>query len=260
MVGGPSATVEPVDRCSLLPERRVCPECRASAPSPDARTCAAHGLYLLTAAALAKLDEAPLLGQILDGKYALVDLLGGGGYGSVYRGLQQPLGRDVAVKVLHGLALNLKLGRDRFEREALSLGRLSSQHTVRLVDVGITQSGPVGGRNLPYMVMEVIEGEDLEHRVRRCPLPPVEVLDLLDGVADSLSEAHSVGIIHRDLKPSNILMTRTHTGRTIPKVIDFGIARVEGATKSQTGFITGTAAYMSPEQARGESELGSGET
>lgn len=233
----------------------LCPDCRAPAAVPGARLCAAHGLYLLPEGALAKLDEAPLLGQILDGKYALVDLLGGGGYGSVYRGLQQPLGREVAVKVLHGLALNLKIGRDRFEREALSLARLGSPHTVRLIDFGITRDGPIGVRNLPYMAMELIEGEDLEHRLRRGPLPPAEVLDVLEGVADSLAEAHSVGIIHRDLKPSNVLLTRTHTGRVIPKVIDFGIARIEGANKSGTGFVTGTPAYMSPEQVRGESEL-----
>ncbi len=233
----------------------TCPECLAPAASPGARTCAVHGLYLVTPAALAKLDEAPLLGQILDGKYALIDHLGGGGYGSVYRALQQPLGREVAIKVLHGLALNLKLGRERFEREAVSLARLGSPHTVRLIDFGITREGPIGLRNLPYMAMEVIEGEDLEQRLRRGPLPPDEVLALLEGVSDSLSEAHSVGIVHRDLKPSNILMTRTHSGRVIPKVIDFGIARVEGGNKSQTGFVTGTPAYMAPEQVRGESDL-----
>ena len=233
----------------------TCPECRVPVASPTARTCPAHGLYLLDEAALSKLDEAPLLGQILDGKYALIDLLGGGGYGSVYRGLQQPLGREVAVKVLHGLALNLKLGRDRFEREALALARLKSENTVRLIDFGVNREGPMGVRNLPYMVMEVIEGVDLERRVQQGALPPAEVVELLEGIADSLSEAHAAGIVHRDLKPSNVLMTRTHTGRVVPKVIDFGIARIEGTNKSQTGFVTGTPSYMAPEQARGESDL-----
>jgi serine/threonine-protein kinase len=232
-----------------------CPECRAPAASPGARLCADHGLYLLTPEALAALDEAPLLGQILDGKYALVGLLGGGGYGSVCRGLQQPLGREVAVKVLHGLALSLKLGRDRFEREALALSRLSSPHTVRLIDFGITQTGPIGVRNLPYMVMELISGEDLERRLRRGPMHPDDLIEVLEGVADSLAEAHAAGIIHRDLKPSNVILTRSHTGRVVPKVIDFGIARIEGASKSQTGFVTGTPSYMAPEQVRGEAEL-----
>jgi len=214
--------------------------------------CAAHGLYVVTPAALEKLDEAPLLGQVLDAKYALIDLVGGGGYGSVYRGLQQPLGREVAVKILHGLALTMKIGRERFEREAQALARLGSTHTVRLIDYGITRDGPIGLRNLPYMVMELIDGEDLERRVARAPLTPTELLEVLDGVADSLDEAHAHGIVHRDLKPSNILMARTHTGKVVPKVIDFGIARVEGSNKSQTGFVTGTPAYMAPEQARGE--------
>ena len=220
-----------------------------------ARTCAVHGLYLLTPRALETLDEAPLLGQVLDGKYALVGLLGGGGYGSVYRGLQQPLGREVAVKVLHGLALSLKLGRDRFEREALALSRLSSPHTVRLIDFGITQSGPIGVRNLRYMVIELIEGEDLERRLHRGSLHPDDLLDILDGVADSLAEAHAAGTIRRDPKPSNVILTCNHTGRVVPKVIDFGIARIEGASKSQTGFVTGTPAYMAPEQVRGEADL-----
>jgi len=229
----------------------LCPECRAPA-AEGARVCAAHGLYVVTPAALEKLDEAPLLGQVLDAKYALIDLVGGGGYGSVYRGLQQPLGREVAVKILHGLALTMKIGRERFEREAQALARLGSTHTVRLIDYGITRDGPIGLRNLPYMVMELIDGEDLERRVARAPLTPTELLEVLDGVADSLDEAHAHGIVHRDLKASNILMALSHTGKVVPKVIDFGIARVEGSNKSQTGFVTGTPAYMAPEQARGE--------
>jgi serine/threonine protein kinase len=127
-----------------LPEPMRCPECRAT---PDARICATHGLYLLDAAAMAQLDQAPLLGQVLDDKYALIGLLGGGGYGSVYRGLQQPLGREVAVKVLHGLALTMKVARERFEREAQALSCLTSVHTVRLIDYGITREGQLGVRN-----------------------------------------------------------------------------------------------------------------
>lgn len=232
-----------------------CPECREPAASEDLRVCPDHRLYLLTAPALAKLDEAPLLGQVLDGKYALVDLLGGGGYGSVYRALQQPLGRDVAVKVLHGLALTLKIGRERFEREAQALARLTSSHTVRLIDYGITREGQLGVRNLPYMVMELIEGEDLERRLKRGTLTAEELLEVLEALADSLGEAHAHGIIHRDLKPSNVILARSRNGRSLPKVIDFGIARVEGSNQSQTGFVTGTPAYMAPEQARGEADL-----
>lgn len=238
-----------------LPEPMRCPECRAAPATPDARTCATHGLYLLDAKAMAQLDQAPLLGQVLDGKYALVGLVGGGGYGSVYRALQQPLGREVAVKVLHGLALTMKVARERFEREAQALSCLTSVHTVRLIDYGITREGQLGVRNLPYMVMELVEGEDLERVLRRGPLPPAALLEVLDALADSLDEAHAQGIMHRDLKPSNVLIARDRKGRTVPKVIDFGIARWTGAARSQTGFVTGTPAYMSPEQARGHADL-----
>ncbi|MFZ4737800.1 MAG: protein kinase domain-containing protein [Bradymonadia bacterium] len=238
-----------------LPEPMRCPECRAAPATPDARVCATHGLYLLDAKAMAQLDQAPLLGQVLDGKYALIGLLGGGGYGSVYRGLQQPLGREVAVKVLHGLALTMKVARERFEREAQALSCLTSVHTVRLIDYGITREGQLGVRNLPYMVMELVEGEDLERRLRRGPLSASELLEVLDALADSLDEAHAQGIMHRDLKPSNVLIARDRKGRTVPKVIDFGIARWTGAARSQTGFVTGTPAYMSPEQARGHADL-----
>jgi hypothetical protein len=162
--------------------------------------------------------------------------------------------------VLHDLALGLELGRDRFEREALALSRLSSPHTVRLIDFGITQSGPIGVRNLRYMVIELIEGEDLERRLHRGSLHPDDLLDILDGVADSLAEAHAAGTIRRDPKPSNVILTCNHTGRVVPKVIDFGIARIEGASKSQTGFVTGTPSSMGPEQVRGEAELDDGAT
>ena len=234
---------------------RLCPECRSPASTTTDRTCPTHGLYLVGESAIAKLSDAPLLGQVLDGKYALVDLIGGGGCGTVYRGLQQPLGRNVAVKVLLGTNPTGKEGLDRFEREAKALARLTSPHTVRLIDFGVTRDGPILVRNLPYMVMEVIEGADLDRRVREGALPPAEVVDLLEGIADSLGEAHAAGIVHRDLKPSNVLMTRSYTGRSIPKVIDFGIARVEGTDRTRTGVASGTPAYMAPEQIYGESNL-----
>ena len=198
------------------------------------------------------MDDAPLLGYVLDDKYALVDLLGGGGYGSVYLGLQQPLGREVAVKLLRGLALNNRTVRELFEREAVALAKLSSPHTVRLIDYGVTREGPVGLRNLPYMVMERLSGEDLERRLMRDgALSPSEVSRLLEGVTDSLAEAHAHGVIHRDLKPSNVLMVPTRQGALQPKVIDFGIARIESPNRSPTGMIMGTPEYMAPEQVRG---------
>ncbi len=230
----------------------LCPACRSRPEEPAALRCPKDTLFLVEPAALARLDDAPLLGYVLDGKYALVDLLGGGGYGSVYLGLQQPLGREVAVKLLRGLALNNRTVRELFEREAVALAKLSSPHTVRLIDYGVTREGPVGLRNLPYMVMERLSGEDLERRLMRDgPLSPLEVSRLLEGVTDSLAEAHAHGVIHRDLKPSNVLMVPNRQGTLQPKVIDFGIARIESPNRSPTGMIMGTPEYMAPEQVRG---------
>ncbi len=201
------------------------------------------------------LDDHPFLGIVLDEKYALVGVVGAGGYGTVYRGFQLPLHRPVAVKILLGAAFSQRLGRERFEREAQALSRLSSVHTVRLLDFGVTRHGGAGLRNLPYMVMELLEGESLEARQKRAPLRPDEVADVVEAIAESLIEAHAQGIIHRDLKPSNVILTRDFQGRTVPKVIDFGIARVSGGVRSETGFVTGTPAYMSPEQVQGVAEL-----
>lgn len=230
----------------------LCPACRSRPADPAALRCPTDTLFLIEPAALSRLDDAPLLGYVLDAKYALVDLLGGGGYGSVYLGLQQPLGREVAVKLLRGLALNNRTVRELFEREAVALAKLSSPHTVRLIDYGVTREGPVGLRNLPYMVMERLSGEDLERRLMRDgALSPAEVSRVLEGVTDSLAEAHAHGVIHRDLKPSNVLMVPNRQGALQPKVIDFGIARIESPNRSLTGMIMGTPEYMAPEQVRG---------
>jgi serine/threonine protein kinase len=228
-----------------------CPECRAPLDGSAGLRCGTHGLYGLDAAGLEHLPDHPLLGQLLDEKYALVGVLGQGGTGSVYRALQEPLGRPVGVKLLHAAFLAAKDGRDRFEREARALASLSSLHTVRLLDYGISRQGPMALRNIAYLVMELLEGEDLQARMVRGPMAPVDVLALLDALADSLDEAHAAGIVHRDLKPSNIVLTRRRDGREVLKLIDFGIARIEGTSHTEQGRVSGTPFYMAPEQARG---------
>ena len=200
----------------------------------------------MTLEALAKLDDAPLLGEVLDGRYPLVDLIGRGGFGAVYRGLQLPLGRPVAVKLLHAALTSTKDARQRFEREAQALSRLRSPSTVTLFDYGVVAHGPL--RNVAYMVMDLIDGESLAVRLRRGPVPRHEAADIIDAVADALGEAHAAGIVHRDLKPDNILLSMSHAGRSQAKVIDFGIARVDDASTTTTGVIQGTPQYMSPEQ------------
>ena len=237
----------------------VCPECRTpvSVGIRVAR-CPEHGLYGLTQEALASLADHPLLGQSLDGKYGLLDVLGRGGTGSVYRGVQEPLGRPVAVKLLHATLLAGREGRERFEREARALSGLTSPHTVRLLDYGVTREGPATLRNLAYLVMELLEGETLQERMRRAPLSLEEISTLVEALADSLDEAHAAGIVHRDLKPSNVVLTQRRDGRAVAKLIDFGVAREEGVDRTQPGRVSGTPLYMAPEQARGD--VGQGPT
>jgi serine/threonine protein kinase len=254
---GPLWYFETVTAPVSAPVTPYCPECGASSapPSDGALRCPTHDLFLIAVSEAAHLDDHPLLGQVLDGKYALTSVVGSGGFGAVYGGLQLPLNRPVAVKVLLGTSFTKKIVRDRFEREALSLARLRSEHTVRLLDFGVCRDTAPATRNLPYLVMELIDGVPLHAYHEQSPLSLAQMADLVDDVAESLAEAHARGIVHRDLKPSNVLLTRDFQGRTLAKVIDFGIARVEDAARSEAGLVSGTPRYMAPEQARSQAEL-----
>ena len=224
---------------------RVCPRCRESPPGDEA-LCPTHGLYAIDDGRLERLDEAPLLGQVLDGRYALVDYLGGGGMGAVYRGLQLPLERPVAVKVLHAMLTATREARDRFAQEAKAVSRLRSHHTVTLYDYGVVREGALA--NVAFMVMEHVVGESLQARLDRGRCSVEEIDAVLEGICRSLAEAHEIGVVHRDIKPENILLTTTPAGDRLVKVIDFGVARVEGADRTASGVLLGTPQYMAPEQ------------
>ena len=190
------------------------------------------------------------------GVYEIVAPLGAGGMGEVYRARDTKLGRDVALKVL---LPSITADADRvarFEREARLLASLNHPHIGAIY--GFEDSG-----NAPALVLELVEGDTLDDRVRRGPLPLSEALAVAHQIADALDAAHGAGIIHRDLKPSNIKITPDG----VVKVLDFGLAKAleaEGSapdlSKSPTmtgrgtigGVILGTAGYMSPEQARGQ--------
>ncbi len=221
----------------------LCPECRQPGATPR---CSEHRLYRVEAEALADIDEAPLLGHALEDRYVLRRLLGGGGMGVVYSGLDLRLDRTVAVKTLHASLTATRQDRLRFEHEAKAMSRLRSNHTVTAFDFGVVGSGPL--RGTAFIVMEQVEGESLAECIARGPLPPAQAATILDQVARSLDEAHALGIIHRDLKPQNILLAETPDGRVEAKVIDFGVARIEDAVRTRSGLLLGTPQYMAPEQ------------
>jgi serine/threonine protein kinase len=192
----------------------------------------------------------PNLGRVLAGQFRIDTLLGQGGMGMVYRGVQLSVNRAVAIKLITGSAPNQAELVQRFRREAEATARLSHPNTVRLFDFGVTDSQEL------YMVMELLTGSDLSvHLQEGQPLPLTEALQITRQVLQALSEAHALGVVHRDLKPGNVFLAHVHGGEIVAKVMDFGIAGIEQARETpkltMTGAVLGTPAYMSPEQAQG---------
>ena len=166
----------------------------------------------------------------MDERYERLDLLGRGGMGTVHRARDRELDREVAIKVLH-MTVDSTVA-ERFRREAAVLASLSHPHIIEVYDHGVTEDGP-------FIVMELLEGRDLD-----VPPPGFEPLEELLPIADALATMHARGLVHRDVKPANIL--RTRSGRCV--LMDFGLIYVEDRTAlTQTGAVSGTLTYMSPE-------------
>ena len=176
------------------------------------------------------------------GHYCLVEELGSGASGRLFRAIDERLDRSVALKILRESQMESVEGRRRLEREARAAARLEHDHIVRIYDVSLTGGDP------PYIAYELIEGESLSERVHRVGyLSPYQAARIARQIALALNAAHQVGLVHRDVKPSNILL-ESSTGRA--KITDFGLARFDEQQTRLTmeGMIAGTPAYMSPEQ------------
>src|SRR6476469_8641000 len=184
-----------------------------------------------------------MAGRVLNGRYELLGVLGGGGMALVYRARDRVLNRFVAVKLLREQYASDPTFLQRFTREAQAAGALSHPNIVSVYDVG--QDGPDH-----HIVMEYVPGETLRALLdRQAPLPVVQAVEITAGILGALEYAHRNGLIHRDIKPGNVLITPQGT----IKVVDFGIAK--GATDlslTGAGLALGTAAYFSPEQAKGD--------
>jgi eukaryotic-like serine/threonine-protein kinase len=188
-------------------------------------------------------------GQIIEGKYRIVRLIGEGGMGSVYEGENTFIKRRVAIKVLHAHSVSEETVR-RFEREAQAAGCIGSDHILEVLDLG---SLPNGDR---FMVMEYLDGETLGARMSRARMNPQDVAAIARQVLVGLRAAHLANIVHRDLKPDNIFILREKAGRAdYAKIIDFGISKFNALggdmSMTRTGAVMGTPYYMSPEQAQG---------
>ncbi|MBD0671968.1 serine/threonine-protein kinase, partial [Streptomyces sp. CBMA156] len=188
-------------------------------------------------------------GTVLGGRYELVEKIGGGAMGSVWKAEDTVLARQVAVKIMRSELLEDDTSAQRFRREAQLVAAIDHPGVVHVHDYG--ESGGDGEERCAYIVMELIDGSPLDRVLRDTgPMTVERTLDLAAGALDALHAAHQREIVHRDVKPSN-LMVRTD-GRVA--ITDFGIARAVASTKLTAPFaIIGTALYMSPEQAEGAS-------
>jgi serine/threonine protein kinase len=202
----------------------------------------------VTAVTSVQVGKGPPRDTVLLGKYRVESTLGFGGMGLVLQAHNLALDEHVAIKILRE---DVQIDDDnitRFLREAKNAVRLKSEHVARIRDVGTFEDGR------PYMVMELLEGQDLgKSLLDHGRLDTVRAADLILQTCDAIGEAHSLGIVHRDIKPTNLFVTKRRDGTDLLKVLDFGISKAQfgpDMSLTQTSSMLGTPAYMSPEQMR----------
>jgi len=196
--------------------------------------------------------ELPIaVGQVVAQKYRVDRFIGQGGMGVVVAGFHLELDQPVAIKFLLSESGLESEGAERFRREARAAAKIHSEHVARVFDIGLLDE------RVPYMVMELLNGHDLEHELeRRGALPVAEATGYLLQAIDAVAEAHSAGIVHRDLKPTNLFLAERADGSRIVKVLDFGISKSLGSGRpleialTRTAAFVGSPLYMSPEQMR----------
>jgi len=226
---------------------RSCPQCASSCDETH-RFCPSCGFPIGKVAVSA---EDPFLGRSLPGGYLILELVGIGGMGRVYRAEQTNLGRTVAVKIIHPHLVGEENAAARFITEARAASRLNHPNSVGIIDFGKSPDGQL------YLVMEFLRGRDLARvNYEDGPLPFRRIVDVMRQTLAALAEAHNESIIHRDLKPENIILEPVRSGGDFVKVVDFGLAKIRADTQQPSitspGIVCGTPEYMSPEQARGD--------
>ena len=233
---------------------------RSGEGSGDEAYCAAcnqsftidHDFCPNDGAKLVKLTSGPdtLLDRVFDGRYQIRKQLGHGGMGSVYRGWQRSVDREVAIKVIHPKLAKERSVAKRFLREARLASRLSQPNIVNVYDFGQAEDGVL------YLVMELLKGQTLGKELEsQRGMPLRRIVTIATQICDALDAAHAQGIVHRDLKPGNIVLLSDPPGRDLIKILDFGLAKSlvsETTSLTQTDALLGTPLYMPPEQILGK--------
>ncbi len=227
---------------------RVCGQAWQGAKTAD--KCPANdGGLLIDLEAHQRYPHDPLLGRMVKDRFVIVGVLGEGGMGAVYKAIQQPVGRPVALKVINSDLDDPNISA-RFFQEARVVSRLSDPSIVTLYDYGEAEDGSL------YMVFEFIQGKLLFDMIRQeGPFAPKRAVGLALQILGGLVEAHAMGLVHRDLKPENIMVATNNLGDEKARVLDFGIAKMVGGAedsgvRTREGIVLGTPRYMSPEQAQ----------
>ncbi|HXG67026.1 MAG TPA: SUMF1/EgtB/PvdO family nonheme iron enzyme [Blastocatellia bacterium] len=193
----------------------------------------------------------PLIGKVLAGRYRILEKLGEGGMGAVYKAVQTEMDRICAIKLLTAVSADKAAALARFKREARMSSRIDNPHAITIYDFGEAEGGML------YLVMEFVKGQSLSRIFsKEKTLPLNRVVNITRQIAEGLAAAHAIGIVHRDLKPDNVMLTEKGGESDYVKVLDFGIAKTmtnDGEEHlTQTGYVLGTPVYMSPEQLSGE--------
>jgi serine/threonine protein kinase len=238
-------------------DETVCPWTRKALPATPSQSSLPAG----TGGAPSKPEDEgrTLIGQTLGGKYFIRSVLGRGGMGTVYEGVNVQMGRVVALKVLHPRQVKKRESVKRFYQEARAAGAIGHPNICEVYDLGTLEDGS------PYLVMERLAGTTLAAHARDRVLPFDVAIDIMIQVLSGLVAAHDKGIVHRDLKPDNIFLTERVGCPPVAKVLDFGVSKVVSAAPTEprdadldltrTGMVMGTPYYMSPEQASGARDL-----
>lgn len=226
-------------------ELELCTTCNTSYPSGTG-VCQVDGSELISTM------RDPMVGVVLPKKFRIVGLLGRGAMSVVYRGVHEPTGQTVAIKLLKSHLVSDTVSARRFQMEAQTVGALQHPNIVDVLHHGVTEQG------VPYLIMELVAGDSLADMLRiEGSISVNRTIRIFAQAASALAYAHDRGVIHRDIKPSNIVVCHREDERDIVKIVDFGIAKMQGygitsQNLTATGEVVGTPMYMSPEQTMGK--------